>query len=98
MLPIRYTGNTIRNKGREQQITRFYDLIDPARPISFDKDVPEAALDGEGDEAPVHTLAARAEDLDDPPYAVDSRALPSLDVPHLIGIISRGAALAREVG
>jgi hypothetical protein len=37
----------MRNKGREQQITRFYNLIDPARPISFDKDVPEEALDGD---------------------------------------------------
>jgi hypothetical protein len=29
---------------------------------------------GLADEAPVDALAARAEDLDDPPYAVDSRA------------------------
>jgi hypothetical protein len=29
---------------------------------------------GLADEAPVDALAAQAEDLDDPPYAVDSRA------------------------
>lgn len=51
----------MRNKGREQQITRFYNLIDPARPISFDKDVPEAALDG--DQVYVSDLHADGFDL-----------------------------------